>query len=353
MRLVAADGQPVRCRRNGDESCGAPVGHAETGAVRDVDSTADAPLVGAALVFRFLIGVVQAKGCPSTAEDTAQTIRGDRHLSMHRDLTAAPRRVRIRWLIVGVILVAVVAAVTAGWSGVQRYTGTLAPPQFAGPANPTLLPDDQAVLGIAHNAGNHPDTTAAALRHGADVLEIDVVQLGGNLVAGRDQPVEWMRDLVFIGPRLTEVWRSTATGDVVLLDLKQNDDALVDQLIQFLDQHAGSRRVLVSSAAVDVLHRLQRELPSVSTVLTLAWPRDVAHLHAQPSLHNSLDGVSIFHQLIDAELLRWFHERGLLVLAWTVNDAREVTALIRQGVDGITTDNLTILQALADTTEDD
>jgi len=40
------------------------------------------------------------------------------------------------------------------------------------------------------------------------------------------------------------------------------------------------------------------------------------------------------------------HRHKLLILAWTVNDSQRLNELVRLGVDGITTANLAILQAL-------
>jgi len=50
---------------------------------------------------------------------------------------------------------------------------------------------------------------------------------------------------------------------------------------------------------------------------------------------------------VDAGLVSWMHQRRLLVLAWTVNDGQRLNELIRLGIDGVTTANLAILQALA------
>lgn len=257
------------------------------------------------------------------------------------------RRVRKRWLAAGAVLLAVSVTLAVSWQGVQRYTGTLAPPQFYRAAGVGQLPHDPAALGVAHNAGNTLRTASVAARHGADVIEVDVVSVGGTVVAGRAQPLSWLRQLVFFGPTLHELWQRAAPENVVLLDLKRHDDALVDQVEDFLAPRAGSRTVLISSTSVAVLQRLNRQLPRVETLLTLAWPADVARLRAQPALRQTIDGVSVFHGLVNPGLVGWLHQAGLLVLAWTVDDARTAASLLRDGVDGITTNNLAILQKLA------
>jgi glycerophosphoryl diester phosphodiesterase len=60
----------------------------------------------------------------------------------------------------------------------------------------------------------------------------------------------------------------------------------------------------------------------------------------------AVGGVSVFQGLVDASLVAWVHQHKLVVLAWTVNDGQRMNELARLGVDGITTANLAILQAL-------
>ena len=97
---------------------------------------------------------------------------------------------RLRWVIAGVVLVALVAAAIVAWPYVQLYTGAAPPAQFYQKVHvePALAHDYQRVLGVAHNAGNNLETLATAERYGADVIEIDVISARGQLVAGRDQP---------------------------------------------------------------------------------------------------------------------------------------------------------------------
>jgi glycerophosphoryl diester phosphodiesterase len=75
----------------------------------------------------------------------------------------------------------------------------------------------------------------------------------------------------------------------------------------------------------------------------LPWQRQ----RADPDLVRDIGGVSVFQGLVDAGLVSWMHQRRLLVLAWTVNDGQRFNELIRLGIDGVTTANLAILQALA------
>jgi hypothetical protein len=84
---------------------------------------------------------------------------------------------RLRWAIAGLLVVVLVAAVIVAWPLVQRYTGAAPPAQFYEKVelDPALTGDYPHVFGVAHNAGNNLGTLAAALRYGADVVEIDVI----------------------------------------------------------------------------------------------------------------------------------------------------------------------------------
>lgn len=64
------------------------------------------------------------------------------------------RRGRLRWVIAGVVVAALVVAAILAWPHAQRYTGAAPPAQFYQKVQlePTLDRDYKHVLGVAHNA---------------------------------------------------------------------------------------------------------------------------------------------------------------------------------------------------------
>src|SRR5262249_59979417 len=122
---------------------------------------------------------------------------------------------RLRWVIAGVVLVALVAGAIVAWPYVQLYTGAAPPAQFYQKVrpDPELAHDYPRVLGVAHNAGNNLGTLATAERYGADVIEIDVISARGQLVAGRDQPLPWLARQLFRGPTPAEAGGPPAPAD--------------------------------------------------------------------------------------------------------------------------------------------
>ena len=255
---------------------------------------------------------------------------------------------RLRWVIAGVVLVALVAAAIVAWPYVQLYTGAAPPAQFYQKVHvePALAHDYQRVLGVAHNAGNNLETLATAERYGADVIEIDVISARGQLVAGRDQPLPWLARQLFRGPTLAEAWDRATAADMVKLDLKQTDRGFLDDLVAFLAPRAGSRRVMISSGDQGALLYLHSRLPDVTLLFSVAGPDAVHQLQSDPALQKAIGGASVFQALVDANLVTWAHRHKLLILAWTVNDSQRLTQLVRLGVDGITTANLAILRTL-------
>ena len=91
---------------------------------------------------------------------------------------------------------------------------------------------------------------------------------------------------------------------------------------------------------------LHSRLPGVTMLFSVAGPDAVHQLQSDLALHKAIGGVSVFQGLVDANLVAWVHQHKLLILAWTVNDSQRFNQLVRLGVDGITTGNLAILQAL-------
>jgi Glycerophosphoryl diester phosphodiesterase family len=257
-------------------------------------------------------------------------------------------RTRRRSLIAGVCVVATVVAAYAARPLVRLYVGTAAPPQYYRAL--TTPPDTggRRVLGIGHNAGNNRATASAALAHRADVIEIDVVRVGNVLAAGRDRPWRWLADRVFQGQTLAEAWHRAAAARVIQLDLQQTDHRLLDALINFVRPLAGTRSIIVSTRNPSAVEYLAPRLPRrVIPMLSVPYPEAVSRLRDDSRLNGAIGGISVYHELLDDDLVRWAHEHRLVVFAWTVDDAVNLNRVLDEGVDGVSTENLAVLAALS------
>jgi glycerophosphoryl diester phosphodiesterase len=206
--------------------------------------------------------------------------------------------------------------------------------------------DYAPLFGIGHNSGRSLAANAQALHHGADIVEIDVRSLRGQLVSSHFPILavgEWS---LFEGPTVVQVWAASARAEAIQLDLKESSDAFLQLVIAFLGEHAGEHQVMVASPDTESLARLAGASRDVVPFLSVNSRATLAWLLAGPPSCRLVRGVSIREDLLDADTISRLRAAGLLIVAWTVNDLSRADELARMGVDGITTDDLTLLERL-------
>jgi hypothetical protein len=216
------------------------------------------------------------------------------------------------------------------------------PEQFYGPVRGTAR--WTGVLGVAHNAGDTVTAARRAIAYGADVLEIDVVAVGGKLRAFHDRPLPFGTRAAR-GPALLWVWDAAPARVAIELDLKQSGPLRLAPLFDFLRRHR-DRDVIVASRSPESLRAFRRHAPWVLRFLSVRSKLQLERLRWDAELRRALDGVSVREALLAAERVRWLHDQGLLVLAWVVDDPARVDDLTGYGVDAIATDNLAIITIL-------
>lgn len=221
------------------------------------------------------------------------------------------------------------------------------PRQFYKELQVDLLDDYGEVLGIAHNSGNQISSAVKALAYNADVIEIDVVLVGGRLHAAHWSPFRFIGDRLFRGPTLDEVWGAAAQADVIKLDLKDASPEMVSRLVEFLgDRRRSDKEVAMVSEQPEIMALLAQQSLSLIRMLSISDDDGLRDLLNDDDLLEAIDGVSARHSLLTTETVALLAEEGLLVFAWTVNDPERMNELVEYGVDGITTDNLAILDLL-------
>lgn len=257
---------------------------------------------------------------------------------------------RVSWTKLAATAITVVTAVTWLWSVIlrdltQRYTRGERPGQFAGQLDAGLLDDYGLVFVIAHNAGDNADTARVALEHDADAIELDVIMVGGRLYAAHATPPKLIAAWLFRGPPLEDAWEVAAQASAVALDLKDASPAYEEALVHFLTARTHDQ-VLLFSRSLESLIRLKDRLPNAHIYLSVP-DREAfdCQMECEP-LATQLDGVSMRHLHITADIMTVLKARSQRIIAWTVNDLARVNELVRLDVDGITSDNLAILKLL-------
>jgi hypothetical protein len=184
------------------------------------------------------------------------------------------------------------------------------------------------------------------LAHGADVIEIDVRAIGGKLYAAHTPPPGWMPSQAYSGLTLGEAWTQAAGARYVQLDLKDSSSEATRLVASFLERHKGERRVFVSTRNYRALEAVHERSHDVGLLLSIGNGYELQSLLEVPERAEILTGVSVRATLLDAETMAWFKDRGLLVVAWTVNDVEQLNDLVALGIDAVSTDNLAILDAI-------
>ena len=193
---------------------------------------------------------------------------------------------------------------------------------------------------------------SAALAAGADGIELDVhatadgvvvahhdAQLDGGVSIARTSWSELQRaaEVARIEvPTLASVCELVGERAELLVEIK--GAAIERQVVEVLAGHRGKSAIhSFDHAAIARLARLDESLrlgllfedrvPDVAAMLAScgamdAWPR---------------------HSLVDRPLVESVHRAGGRVIAWTVNDRTDIERLSALGVDGLCTDDVTLV----------
>jgi glycerophosphoryl diester phosphodiesterase len=205
-------------------------------------------------------------------------------------------------------------------------------------------------------AGNTPESFDAAVEHGVDMIELDVLrEQEGRLIVAHDfddalsrQPMDLTEALdLFLEPPL----------DKVEIDCDLKLPGREAELVGVLEGRGLLERAMVSTQEIDSLRKLRQLEPE----LRLGWTypktkRDwTQYGWAKPALRAGLsalsrrypsilakqapglqvDSVWVYHPIITPKAVEVAHEIGLELMAWTVDDAERIRDLLEMGVDGI------------------
>jgi len=241
---------------------------------------------------------------------------------------------------------------------------------------PSDLPylDHPRPLAIAHRGGagefpeNTPEAFEAAVKLGFRYLETDVhVTSDGVLVAFHDPRLDRVTDRS--GAIAELPWREVAAATVgdggriarmedllaafpgARFNIDPKANASVEPLIDTIRRTGALDRVAVGAFSQRRLARIRAALGP--RLCTSAGPREVAQLRLGswrvPAGPTAAACVQVPVRLgrvpiTDAAFVDHAHRRGLQVHVWTIDDPTEMHRLLDLGVDGIMTDQPTVLR---------
>jgi glycerophosphoryl diester phosphodiesterase len=230
----------------------------------------------------------------------------------------------------------------------------------------------------------------AAIECGVDLVEFDVLDLaGGELVIAhsndlhevshgaargtvRDRSLEDLRQVCPELPTLDEAlgfFAGTAEGVGLHLDLKTTSAG--PEVMAALGRFQLLERCFMTSFHIDALRRLALREPRVR--IGVSFPRDRLGVHGRrgfgPAIQVGLWGLQtitprvvgrllsrsgasalvLHHALVSAAAVDNAHARGAAVVAWTVDDPRDLARVDAAGVNAVVVNDPTIFASTLQT----
>jgi glycerophosphoryl diester phosphodiesterase len=207
--------------------------------------------------------------------------------------------------------------------------------------------------------GNTLESFKAALEHGVDMIEFDVLRLrDGRLVLAHDYGDAAKREPVSLEEGLDHFAGEAYAGVELDVDLKL--PGYESEVVEGLLRRGLGDRAIVSSTYLDSLERVSELAPGVrrgwsvpraqrdytrsvfapaayliARVIRLRLPRQAAGLIKA----GRLDAVMAHWLLASRRLVEQVNEAGGQVYVWTVDDSARIEKLSALGVDGIITND--------------
>jgi glycerophosphoryl diester phosphodiesterase len=227
------------------------------------------------------------------------------------------------------------------------------------------------LIRVGHKGAHHiaPGNTIAsfeaALEHGVDMIEFDVLRArDGRLVLAHDHEDAESRECLTLDEGLDHF--AGEGYDAVRLDVDMKLPGYEREVAEGLTARGLAERALVSTMYTESLDRLGELAPS----LRRGWSvprvrRDYTRSpYAVPAYAiarvmrarlpgkaagriraGGCEAIMCHRILVSRGLIRAVHDAGGQVYVWTVDDARRIAALEARGVDGVITNDPRLFDA--------
>ena len=131
------------------------------------------------------------------------------------------------------------------------------------------------------------------------------------------------------------------------IDLKTKCPEIVDEFIKVIRGHNAVHRVVGASFHLSNLRRLRKNAPDFLTSVTTAEVVPLLFRQKTHTLPRSFSRKIIFQiprrasfiEVVTPDFVKQMHERGAVIMVWTINEEAEMRELFAMGVDSVMTDD--------------
>ena len=140
------------------------------------------------------------------------------------------------------------------------------------------------------------------------------------------------------------------------IDLKTKCPEIVDEFIRVIREHDAVDRVVGASFHLSNLKRLRRLAPDFLTSVTTAEVVPLLFRQKTHTLPKAFKRKIIFQipmaagpvKVVTPAFVKAMHQRGAVVMVWTINDEETMRRLFAMGVDSVMTDDPALVIKVAD-----
>jgi len=149
-------------------------------------------------------------------------------------------------------------------------------------------------------------------------------------------------------PTLDEVLTFVNGQCIVLIEIKNHDniyEGLEKDVVDLIHKHHAQKWCIVQSfsySSISKVHELDPEI--IIGYLSLKVPRK--KMEAEPANFCFISEINIYHRFASKKAVSFIHSQNKKTCVWTVNKAKRMRKMIKNNVDGIMSDNPTMLKEL-------
>ncbi|MGD1821846.1 MAG: glycerophosphodiester phosphodiesterase [Pleomorphochaeta sp.] len=140
------------------------------------------------------------------------------------------------------------------------------------------------------------------------------------------------------------------------IDLKTNNLKIVDEFIKLVKRLKAEHRVCCASFHLSNLQAVREKSPDILTSVTTKEVVPMLFKQKLGILPKKLANRKIIFQVpvsqgiikvITRRFIKMMHDRGAIIMVWTINDEKEMERLFKMGVDSIMSDDPTTVIKVA------